>query len=160
MLHLLGWFIPFLNGGRQVYNCSILHAPQRSVEGYLLPVLRILPRRYLYGSLPLPYCSLLFYNYPITGFLPDVRLPLISPRSRRSFSISLSSPSFKLRCRFASSVSVPCRWFRWQTPTFIELRFLAPCRWHVRHPKAAGFRQRCLVGTVRAKLVEASRATP
>jgi len=35
-------------------------------------------------------------------------------------------------------------------PTFIELRFLAPCRRHVRHPKAAGFRQRCCVLFARA----------
>ena len=41
--------------------------------------------------------------YPPVGFLPTVLFPLISPRSSRSFSISLSSPSFKPRCRLAWS---------------------------------------------------------
>ena len=35
-------------------------------------------------------------------------------------------------------------------PALIELRFLAPCRRHVRHPKAAGLRQRCCVLLARA----------
>ena len=83
--------------------------------------------------------------YPPVGLRRAVLLPLIRPLLNRSDSIALSSASFKLRWCFAESVSRPCRKFGWFGPALIDVRFLAPCRRHVRHPKAAGLRQRCFV---------------